>query len=210
MLNKVIKPTNYTLLVITDILRKCFGYNFFSKLDISMQFYSFELTEKAKNLCTIVTPFGAYWYNRAPMGLRNSPAFAQARMEELLRDIEEADIYIDNIGVFTETWEEHLKALTTVLNLLEKKGFTINPRKYEWAVRETDWLGYWVTPDGLKPWKKRVNAILKLQPPKSAAEVRTFLGMVNFYRDMWRRRLHTMVLFSQLANPQGRKNAPTT
>ena len=57
-LNKVIKPVNYTLPIITDILRKHHGYQYFSKLDISMQYYTFELTEKAKNLCVISTPFG--------------------------------------------------------------------------------------------------------------------------------------------------------
>ena len=109
------------------------------------------------------------------MGLRNSPAFSQARMEELLRDIPEADVYIDNVGIFTATWEQHLKVLEIVLTKLEDAGLSINPLKCKWAVQETDWLGYWVTPDGLKPWEKRVNAILQLQPPTNASEVRTLL-----------------------------------
>ena len=115
-LNKVIiKPVNYTLPIITDILRKHHGYQYFSKLDISMQYYTFELTEEAKNLCVISTPFGNYKYNRAPMGLRNSPAFAQARMEEILRDIDETDVYIDDVGVFTTSWERHVQVLKVVL-----------------------------------------------------------------------------------------------
>ncbi|KAL7551584.1 hypothetical protein ACHAWF_014769 [Thalassiosira exigua] len=111
-LNKVIKRTQYTLPIISDVLRKQSGYKFVSKLDISMQYYTFELDEESKKLCTIVTPFGPYCYNRVPMGLKISPVYAQVRIEEILRGIEEIECYIDDIGVFTTTWEQHVVVLT--------------------------------------------------------------------------------------------------
>lgn len=80
-----------------------------------MQYYTFELDEESKRLCTIVTPFGPYCYNRVPMGLKISPGYAQARMEEVLRGIEELDVYIDDIGVFTTTWARHIEVLSDVL-----------------------------------------------------------------------------------------------
>jgi hypothetical protein len=87
------------------ILRKHSGYKFFTKLDVSMQYYTFELDEESQNLCTIVTPFGEYKYLRLLMGLKCSPDIAQAAMENALSVNEDADIYIDDVGAFSDNWD---------------------------------------------------------------------------------------------------------
>ena len=164
-----------------------------------MQFYTFCLDKESKKLCTIVTPFGPYCYNRVPMGLKISPGYAQARMEEVLRGIDEIECYIDDIGVFSSSWEHHLAVLGEVLARLEVNEFAINPRKCECAVKETDWLGYWLTPEDLKPWTKKVDAILKLKLPTTAAGLRTILDRVTYYRDMYPRRSHLLAPFTSMA-----------
>ena len=118
------------------------------------------------------------------MGLKCSPDIAQSVMETVLSHIDVADVYIDDVGAISSLWQDHLALLDTVLHCLCDNSFTVNPLKCEWAVQEMDWLGYWLTPRGLKPWKKKIDAILHMDHPRTATELCRFIGCVNFYHNM--------------------------
>ena len=78
------------------------------------------------------------------MGLSQSPDWAQAAIEKVLEDMlhEFLEAFIDDVAVFSKTWEEHLQHLTCVLQRLEAKGYTVNPAKCKWAVDNVEWMGH--------------------------------------------------------------------
>ncbi len=130
------------------------------------------------------------------MKLKCSPDIAEAVMENVLSGIKDADIYIDNVGAFSNDWDHHVNLIVTILRRLRESGFTINPLKCEWAIKETERLGCWLTPRGLKTWKKKIDAILRMDCPCNATELRMLIGCINYYCDMWPSRAHVLKLLT--------------
>ena len=209
-LNRQIKRKQYPLPKIQDIFHRRQGYKFFTKLDLTLCYYNYELDEESSWLCVLVTPLGKYRRKRAPMGCCQSSDWAQGAIESalddhnLLRDCVEA--YIDDVGCFSNSWDEHLAHLDRTFACLVEHGYRINPAKCEWAVEETDWLGHWMTPKGIKPWDKKVQGILAVARPTTVTQLRSFIGMINFYRDAWKKRAEILAPLSKLTKSP--KNRP--
>ena len=137
-------------------------------------------------------------------GIKVSPDVAQEIMEDVLRDIQEIDVCIDDVGVFGDSWEEHLRTLDRVLQRLQDGNFATNPLKCEWGVKETDWLGCWLTPHGLKPWRKKIDAIMHLDAPKNITQLRSFVGAATWCRDLFPKRSHYLAPLTASTGGKGK------
>lgn len=133
------------------------------------------------------------------MGLCNSPDIFQEHMSGLMQNLEYVKAYIDDVALLTSgTWMDHLEKLDTVLTRLEEAGLKVNGFKSFFGRTELEYLGYMLTQEGVKPLKKKVDAMLRIAPPKNIRQLRGFLGAVNYYRDVWMRRAHLLAPLNQL------------
>ena len=103
-----------------------------------------------------------------------------------MRGLQFVRAYIDDLLILsTQTWQDHLDKLDTVFTRLGKAGLKINAKKSFFGRSELEYLGFWITRKGIQPIPKKVNAIRNITTPKTVRNVRKFVGMVNYYRDMW-------------------------
>jgi transposase InsO family protein len=190
-LNKYLKRRPFPLPKISDLLQKLQGFTYATAIDLSMGYYHIPLDRYSQRLCTTILPWGKYQYERLPMGITNSPDIFQSIMMEVLGDLDYARTYIDDILITSSgSFDDHLAKLNVVLTRLEDTGFRANVRKCYFAEEKLEYLGYWLTRAGIQPQPKKVEAILRLSPPTTKRQLRHFLGMINYYRDMWKRRSH--------------------
>ena len=106
-------------------------------------------------------------------------------MNNLFAGLEYVQCYINNILCITKgDWQNHLEKLDIILQKLKDAGMKVNASKSLFAKTELDYLGYTISQKGIKPIAKKVDAIRNIAPPKTRKQLRSFLGMVNYYRDM--------------------------
>ena len=200
-LNQKLKRKPYPLPRISDTLQQLEGFQYATSLDMNMGYYHIVLSPKAADMCTIVTEYGKYRYKRLPMGVACSPDIFQAKIYELLGDIEGTKAYIDDILVVKKgTFKEHLEQLDEIFRRCQRAGIKLNAEKCRFGLNEIDYLGYIVTPEGIKPNPKKIKAIQALERPTTVTEVRRLIGLVQYYRDLWPRRSHILQPFTAISS----------
>jgi hypothetical protein len=174
-------------------------------LDLNMGYYTIRLDPDASRICIIIFPWGKYSYKRLPMGIAGSPDIFQSKMLELMEDLEYVQAYLDDLLCISRSSpEDHLKKLKEVLGRLRDAGLKkVNAEKSTFCSLEVEYLGYILTRDGIKPQSNKVQAILAIQPPTNVEELRGFLGLVQYYRDLWARRSKMLAPLTSLVGECG-------
>ena len=201
--NEMIVRYPYPVPKIQHLLMTLEGFTYATSLDLIQGYHQIPLDDAAKKICTIVLPWGKYEYTRLPMGIKLAGDAFQQRMNDLLGHLPYVRCYIDDILIVTKSdWKEHLKCITTVLELMGNAGLKVNAEKSFFGRRELDYLGYHISQEGIRPDVKKVEAIKALAAPKTRKQLRSFIGMVNFYRDIWKQRSHLLAPMTKLMSPK--------
>ena len=125
---------------------------------------------------------GLYKYKHLSFGVASAPAIFQRTMEVTLQDLPMVCVYLDDI-LFSgkTTQQEHLANLNEVLTHLESAGLHLKKEKCKFSEPEVNYLGHIISADGLKPSPNEVKAVSELLSPSKVSELKTFLGLVNYY-----------------------------
>lgn len=179
-LNKSVEREIHQMPVVEHTLGQLAGAKIFSKLDANSGFFQILLSENCRSLTTFITPFGRFRFKRLPFGISSAPEHFQKRMTEILKDITGVVIHIDDMLIFGSDTQEHDSRLREVLSKLKDAGVTLNKEKCEFGVPRVKFLGHIIDQFGVRPDPEKIEAIVKMDHPKTVTEVRQFMGMTNF------------------------------
>ncbi len=154
-----------------------------SKVDLAKGFHQVKVEEKDRDKTCFVCPFGKFRFKRMPFGLTNAPSVFQRLMDEVLVDCTEfARVYIDDILVVSEDWQQHLVHLKTLFEVLREAGLTCKAAKCSFGKTRLEFLGHWIRGGVISVPEARVRAIREHPLPRSRKQLRAFLGLIGFYR----------------------------
>ena len=168
----------------------------FSTLDLASGFWQIPMDPDTRHKAAFITHDGVYEWTRMPFGLKNAPMTFQMVMGSVLQQLNWKHVlcYIDDILVFSNSFQEHLQHLELVFEKLKGAGLTLKADKCHFAVEKVLYLGHIITKDGVFVDEKKTEKVSQYPTPKSQTEVRSFLGLCNYYRRF-------VENFSKLATP---------
>lgn len=196
-LNLLLEDDTFPLLNIQDIIMNLHGAYYYSKLDLRSAFHQIKLAEDSRPLTAFRVKDGAYQYTSCPFGLKILPSVFQRLMTRVfckIKDSVRVEAYLDDIVVCSNSISQHLEDLEKVLECLAEAKLTIKPSKCLWFQKELEFLGYKISTSGYSPQEQKITAISQFPTPVSADKVRSFIGMMSYYRCFIKN-------FSKIASP---------
>lgn len=180
-INPFLDVDQYPLPRPEDLFATLAGGTCFSTLDLSHAYNQLVLEEDSRKFLTINTHRGLYQYTRLPFGVASAPAVFQKTMDMILQGMEGVICYIDDILISGKTKEEHLGRLQKVLKCLNERGIRVKKSKCTFMKRSVQYLGHRIDATGLHATDDKLKAITEAPSPKNIQELRSFLGLINYY-----------------------------
>lgn len=183
-LNKYTIKNRYPLPRIDDLFDSLQGARYFTSLDLASGYHQIRIPEQDRPKTAFRTPFGHFQYRVLSFGLTNAPATFQKAMDIMFGPLLRKGVlvYLDDILIYSKTWEEHLHLLRQVLQLLQKNSYYCRLWKCHFAQTQIDYLGHVISSGEIRMDPQKIHAVSSWPVPQNIPEVRSFLGFTNYFR----------------------------
>ena len=182
-LNDKTTKNSWPLPHIDDILAVLGKSKFFSSLDLKSGYWQVELDSEADKMKTAFACHrGLFCFNVMPFGLCNAPSVFSELMNRVVGDLPFVLAYLDDVIIFSESKSEHIEHIRIVLDRLKDANLKLKKAKCSFFKEQINYLGHIVSKDGILPDKEKVSVIQNLKTPTCVRDVRSFVGVTNFYR----------------------------
>ena len=185
-LNAVTKGDVHPLPRIDDLLDKLWWAKCFSMSDLATGYWQIKVKSDSQEKTAFITHQGLYEFKVMPFGVMNAPAVFQQLMQKVLSRLMTGPedfvvVYLDDVFVFSQSLQAHLEHLTKVFECLKTANLKLNPKKCKFTSEEVEYLGHIVTPQGLRPNKRNLDAVKKFPIPTNVKHLRQFLDLTSHY-----------------------------
>ena len=169
---------------IDQLLDQLHGVQVLSSLDMTQAYYQIKLAPEDVHKTAFITPFGQYQFKVVSFGLCNAPSTFQSLMNKIFRPLlgRGVAIYLDDILIYAKSKDEHAALMDKVLQILEENEFRLSLKKCHFEKNELKYLGHIVGSEGIKVDPSKTEAIRTWPTPTNVTQVRSFLGLANYFR----------------------------
>ncbi len=165
-----------------EIFAQLAGDRILSKFDMAKGYWQIKVRDSDMDFTTIITHRGLFRFRTMPFGLVGAPATYTRMMRQLLDRLENIHNYLDDCLAHSAEWGHHFRVLEGFFQRVREAGLTLRPKKCAIGYSTVTYLGFVLSPDGLRPTPDKIDKILKAPSPKTKKQLRSFLGLTGYYR----------------------------
>jgi len=183
-LNKITIKDKFPLPRAEDLFDQVHGSKYFTKIDLRWGYHQIKVRPSDVHKTAFRTPFGSFEWLCMPFGLTNAPSTFQRFVQNVLREFlgVYVCVYIDDILIYSRSADEHVQHVRSVLNVLQQHKLLAKSTKCEWFVPTVEYLGHLISGDGVAVDPAKVRTLTDWPTPQTKTDVRSFLGLANYYR----------------------------
>lgn len=194
-LNAITRDQTYPIPNIEERVEVVSAAKFISTLDLVRGYWQVPLSERASRYAAFISPMGTFRPVMLSFGLKNAPFCFSSLMDRVLGDLSDFALpYLDDVAIFSDSWEAHMGHLRVVLNRLRQAGLSIRPEKCQLGRAEVSYLGHVIGQGSRRPSEVKVAAVAEHRRPKTKTDIRAFLGLAGYYQ-------HYIKDYSHVASP---------